>query len=340
MSNLKIVEAYLTNNPCYKTNRTITVKGLMLHSVGCPQPSAKVFVNNWNKASYTAACVHAFIDANDGTVYQTLPWTHRAWHCGDYANNTHIGVEMCEPAQIVYVGGASFKYDESKLPTIQKAITTAYDSAVKLFASLCKTYNLDPLADGVIISHREGYLRGWASNHGDPEHLWSQAKMPYTMDGFRKAVAECMGKEPSVEPDDKDEEVETPDVDEVKHLYRVRKSADDAASQIGAFSILTNATNFCDRYPGYSVYDETGALVYPKHKVPFYIQVRFEETPLTIYKSASTTGGAWSSTVKTGVYTIVKIQNGSGSKEGFGLLKAYSDRSNGYVNLDDVKHYL
>ena len=71
---MKLIESILTKNPCYTAGRRITVKGLMLHSVGCPQPSAQVFVRNWNKASYDRACVHAcvhaFIDGNDGTVYQ------------------------------------------------------------------------------------------------------------------------------------------------------------------------------------------------------------------------------------------------------------------------------
>ena len=57
---------------------------------------------------------------------------------------------------------------------------------------LCKEYDLDPLADGVIISHAEGHKRGIASNHGDPEHLWRQLGMGYTMDGFRKDVKNSM----------------------------------------------------------------------------------------------------------------------------------------------------
>ena len=59
---------------------------------------------------------------------------------------------------------------------------------MELFADLCKQLNLDPLADGVIISHKEGYKRGVASNHGDPEHIWS--KFGLNMDLFRAAVAE------------------------------------------------------------------------------------------------------------------------------------------------------
>ena len=98
---MKLVQSILTKNPCYTAGRKITVKGLMLHSVGCPQPKASVFINSWNSPSYDSACVHGFIDGNDGTVYQTLPWNHRGWHCGSGSrgsgNNTHIGVEMCEP---------------------------------------------------------------------------------------------------------------------------------------------------------------------------------------------------------------------------------------------------
>ena len=187
---MKLIEAIMTKNPCYKAGRKITVKGLMLHSVGCPQPRASVFINSWNSASFDRACVHGFIDGNDGTVYQTLPWNHRGWHCGSSingsANNTHIGVEMCEPACITYTGGASFKC--SDLATARAVAKRTYEAAVELFAMLCKQYGLDPLADGVIISHKEGHARGITTNHGDPEHLWSQLGMGYTMNTFRKAV--------------------------------------------------------------------------------------------------------------------------------------------------------
>ncbi len=188
---MKLVESILTKNPCYTAGQKITVKGLMLHSVGCPQPSAQVFVRNWNKASYDRACVHAFIDGNDGTVYQCLPWNHRGWHCGASGNNTHIGVEMCEPACIKYTGGAIFTC--SDLTPACAVARTTYQAAVELFAMLCQKFNLDPLGDGVIVSHKEGCKRGIASNHGDPEHLWSQLGMPYTMDTFRAAVKAAMG---------------------------------------------------------------------------------------------------------------------------------------------------
>ena len=181
---MKLVESIMTQNPCYTAGRKITVKGLMLHSVGCSQPSASVFIKNWNKPTYTNACVHGFIDANDGTVYQTLPWDHRGWHGGGSSNNTHIGVEMCEPSCIKYTSGASFTC--SDLASARAAAKRTYDAAVELFAMLCEKFSLDPLKD--ICSHKEGCAKGIASNHGDPEHLWTQLGTGYTMDTFRKAV--------------------------------------------------------------------------------------------------------------------------------------------------------
>ena len=192
---MKLVESILTRNPCYAAGRKITVKGLMLHSVGCPQPKASAFISSWNSPAHDTSCVHGFIDGNDGTVYQTLPWNHRGWHCGSGSkgsgNNTHIGVEMCEPACIRYTAGSNFTC--SNPAEARSAAKRTYEAAVELFAMLCKKYGLDPLADGVIISHREGHSRGIASNHGDPEHLWTQLGMGYTMDGFRRAVKEAMG---------------------------------------------------------------------------------------------------------------------------------------------------
>ena len=191
---MKLVESILMKNPCYTAGRKITVKGLMLHSVGCPQPKASAFISSWNSPSHGGSCVHGFIDGNDGTVYQTLPWNHRGWHCGSGSNgsgnNTYIGVEMCEPACIRYTSGSNFTCSDTA--TAKAVAKRTYETAVELFAMLCEKYGLDPLADGVIISHREGCARGIASNHGDPEHLWIQLGMGYTMDGFRKAVRAAM----------------------------------------------------------------------------------------------------------------------------------------------------
>ena len=198
---MKIIKYFSTNNPCYKNNvnkadsRYTTFQsrgpqGLMLHSVGCSQPSAKVFADRWNRSGIEVA-VHAVLQA-DGTVYQCLPWNYRGWHAGSTANNTHVGVEMTEPSQITYTGGSTFTVSDKA--AAQEQAKGTYQTAVELFAQLCKEYSLDPLGDGVIISHHEGYLRGVATDHGDPEHLWKGLGLSYTMDGFRKDVKAAMSE--------------------------------------------------------------------------------------------------------------------------------------------------
>ena len=227
---MTLVESLLTKNPCYTAGRKIKVKGLMLHSVGCPQPSASVFVKNWNKASYDRACVHAFVDGNTGTVYQTLPWDHRGWHGGGSSNNTHIGVEMCEPACIKYTGGANFTCSD---PATAKAVAArTYKAAVELFAILCKQFGLDPLKDGVIVSHKEGSARGIASNHGDPEHLWNQLGTGYTMNGFRAAVKAAMGAGVVTTPETPAKPTTAPETGKLTP-YKVRITATDLNIRTG-----------------------------------------------------------------------------------------------------------
>ena len=191
---MKITETFLTKNPCYiKGQKLKAIQGLMLHSVGCAQPKASAFINTWNSPSYNRACVHAFIDANDGVIYQTLPWNYFGWHCGGSGNSTHIGVEMCEPDCIKYTGGTSIKVLNKE--KAQSMVQKTYNSAVELFAYLCIKYNLDPLKKGVIVSHKEGHSLRIATNHGDPEHLWKGVGLNYTMDTFRKDVAEHINKD-------------------------------------------------------------------------------------------------------------------------------------------------
>ena len=198
---MQLIENFLTLNPCYHANMTNAddryttfqrrgPQGLVLHSVGCAQPSAQVFTKKWNSPSYDRACVHAFIDANSGAVYQCLPWNFRAWHVGGSANNTHVGVEMCEPSAIKYTPGAKFTITDKDKAF--KQCETAYKAAVELFAMLCKKYNLDPLKDGVILSHYECGKRGIGSGHVDPEHLWTGLGIGYTMAGFRQDVKRAM----------------------------------------------------------------------------------------------------------------------------------------------------
>ena len=193
---MQILNKMMKNSPLYKSNTQIKPQGLMLHSVGCPQPKADVFIDQMDKSSANKG-VQAFIDA-EGKVHQTLPinFTKKTavknWHCGSgkngSGNNKWIGVEMTEPATIKYTKGSSFK--DLNPEETKKFVNATYKTAVEYFAYLCKGYGFDPLENGVIVSHSEGCKMGYASNHSDVEHIWS--KYGLTMNKFRKDVAAKM----------------------------------------------------------------------------------------------------------------------------------------------------
>lgn len=307
---LNIVNSIMTKNPCYTQGKTIEVKGLMLHSVGCPQPAASAFIKNWNSPSYGRACVHAFIDANDGKVYKTLPWNHRGWHGGGSSNNTHIGVEMCEPNCIKYTSGSNFTCSDKNKAI--EMVTRTYNSAVLLFAKLCKEFKLDPLKKGVIVSHKEGCALGIASNHGDPEHLWKGLGLSYTMDTFRSDVKKAMGTSSTTSNSNSTSN---------KEIYRVRKSWKDAKSQIGAYTVLDNAKNNCPK--GYYVFNSKGEVVYQienkkeDNKTTFKsYKVKITASTLNVRSGPGTNNKINTTVRKNKVYTIVDEKNG------WGLLKS------------------
>lgn len=310
---MNLIENICTKSDCYKAGKTIEVKGLMIHSVGCPQPKAQAFINNWNKSGANA-CVHAIIEP-DGDVYQLLPWTHRGWHGGGSSNNTHIGVEMTEPSTIKYTSGASWKEIGDGTNTKAHVLAT-YKHSVELFAYLCVKFGLDPLADGVIISHSEGHKRGIASNHGDVEHLWN--KFGLSMAQFRKDIKAEMGS------------TRTENKATAGMMYRVRKSWNDAKSQKGAYKVLANAKKCCDENPGYAVFDEKGNVVYTtKTKSTSYL-VKVNLSDLYIRTGPGTNYGKKGFIAK-GVYTIIEEADGKGATK-WGKLKSGA----GWISLDYV----
>lgn len=323
----------LTENDCYKAGKTITVKGIMVHSTGANNPNLKRYVgpddgllgqnrynNHWNTATPGGrqVCVHAFIGKlADGTIatYQTLPWNHRGWHGGGSSNNTHIGFEICE--------------DDLTDATY---FAKVYKEAVELCAYLCKEYGL---TEKNIICHCEGYKQGIASNHGDVMHWFP--KHGKSMDTFRADVKALLSS------DEKEEEkpAQTHPEKLTSGYYRVRKTWADKKSQVGAYRVLTNAKAVCDAHPGFSVYDNSGNVVYTAEAseivtetttdVPF--RVRVSITDLNIRRGAGTNYARTGRVTGVGVFTIVEVKSGQGSTAGWGKLKSGA----GWISLDYAK---
>lgn len=121
-------------------------------------------------------------------------------------------------------------------------------------------------------------------------------------------------------------------------LYRVRKSWSDAKSQKGAFNNLDNAKKCADANAGYSVFDESGNVVYTGKQtssgssdVPFLVQVTI--TDLNIRKGPGTNYAKTGKYTGKGLFTITEVKSGTGSSAGWGKLKSGA----GWISLDYAK---
>lgn len=246
---MQIIKKYITNNGCYQWSSQRIPIGIQLHSIGTATANAMNVINYWNQPGVEAAVTY-IVDANqDGIAYQILPEEIKTWADAGWANSKAITIEMAESGNIKYTGGANYVVlNESGFKSDFERV---YKTTIELIADICKRYGWNPktkLSNGLYLlsSHNEGRLAGLSSAHVDPEHMLSHFGL--TMDNVRSDVIKAMkGQGVSVEVKEQE-------------LYRVRKSWEDASSQIGAYSVLQNAKDNCA--PGYGVYDSKGKEVY------------------------------------------------------------------------------
>ena len=326
---MRLIKCILTANDCYKAGRTITPKGVMVHSTGANNPAVARYVqpvdtqadaaglytvlgtnrnkNDWNNPGLDV-CVHAFVgklaDGGVGSV-QTLPWNHRGWHAGTgtsggSANNTHIAFEICEDglADAAYFG-------------------KVYQEAVELTAMLCKQYNLNPLADGVVICHSEGYQRGVASNHADVMHWFP--KHGKNMNTFRQDVSKAMGGAPQVKP----QAPATP----TGKTYTVAKgdTLSGIAAQYGTTVDTLVELNGIQN-PNLIVVGQVLKLPGAAGFEPYTVKVSVTQLRIRSGPGTDTDSKGF---IAPGVYTIVEEADGPGAKR-WGKLKSGA----GWISLD------
>ena len=214
--------------------RAEKVKYIVIHYTGA-EGTAADNVKYFN-AGNRSVSAHYFVDRSGEIREYCDPARWYAWHCGGSLESSHhpyygkctnsnsIGVEIC-----THHNGKSWEFTEE-----------AVDAAGRLASYLMGQYGVP--ADNVIRHYDVTgkscpRVPGWGAVGGDAE--WEK---------FKKAIGA--------------EEVETPKTEE-KQWYRVRKSWEDAESQIGAYLILDNAIAEANNSgPKYAVYDWTGKEIY------------------------------------------------------------------------------
>ena len=176
---------YITENDGYKYNGALAgPKGIVLHSTAMPGYDADAIFDNFNRPK-RGASIHGAVD--DKKFIQIMPWTKKAGHVGSGSrgtlNSTHIGIEMCEPSGLTYNSAGSVITGYAPPEGYFAAV---WEKAVYVFAELCREFGLDPLGDGVILSHAEAHARGYGDNHADTGHWFRWENV--TMDDFRRDV--------------------------------------------------------------------------------------------------------------------------------------------------------
>ena len=210
-------------------NNVGRIKYIVIHYVGA-LGGAKANCQYY-AGQYIGASAHYFVGF-EGEIWQSVADEDVAWHCGassykhkECRNTNSIGIELCVRKRNTSRLGAEDKdwYFEDE--------TVA--AAVELTKYLMKKY-------GVPASH---VIRHYDVTGKICPNPYVYNTTAHTWDEFKKKIsggaALTTGK-----------------------LYRVRKSWEDAASQLGAFEELENAKKACKA--GYTVYDWNGKAVYPK----------------------------------------------------------------------------
>ena len=200
---MTILSCLHTESKCWRVHEEAHPIGIVVHSTGVNQPRLARYVqpssddqnreellsllgvnrngNHWNREVDKA--VHYMIGLlQDGSaaIAQTLPEDICAWGVGsgkkgsyNYDPTAHIQFEICED-------------DLSD----RSYFLTCYALAVSLCADICRRHGWK---ESVILSHKEAYRKGYASNHGDIDH-WLK-RYGLTMNDFRADVRRLLEPE-------------------------------------------------------------------------------------------------------------------------------------------------
>jgi len=263
--------------------------------------------NLFAQSSRQASCNYG-ID-KDGRVGLIVEEKNRSWCSSSSSNdNRAVTIECASDATAPW----AFR-------------DVVYQKLITLCADICKrngkkkllwlgdketTLKYTPAADEMLLTvHR------WYANKSCPGD-WMYARMG---DLAAKVTAQLGGSTAPVNP--------------VPELYRVRKTWADAATQKGAYKVLSNAKKCADSNPGYSVFDATGKVVYtPAHAMePYKVQVSIPD--LNIRTGPGTNYQKTGKYTGKGVFTIIEEAAGKGSTKGWGRLKS----GGGWISLDYCK---
>ncbi|MGN0408876.1 MAG: N-acetylmuramoyl-L-alanine amidase [Lachnospiraceae bacterium] len=306
---------YTRLSPNHSGQRNLVIDRISPHSV-VGQCSAES-LGEWFAQVSTQASSNYGID-KDGRVGLYVEEKNRSWCTSSNANDQRAVTIECAS-------------DTSEPYRMNEKV---YAKLIELCADICrrngkkkllwfadknKSLNYTTKSDEMLITvHR------WFANKSCPGN-WLYARLGDVADQVTKRLGSGN--------DEMTESVQ-------KKYYRVRKAWEDAASQIGAYTVLENAKQMADKNPGYTVFDWNGKALYKSGEsdradsgmtnadCPFMVKVSVPNLNIRV--------GAGTDTAKTGhytgigVFTILEVREGKGSDAGWRKLKS----GTGWIALD------
>lgn len=312
MSNSSLV-SYTKLSPNHSGQRTHSIDRITPHCV-VGQLSAESICGCFTSPSRQASCNYGI--GTDGKIALCVEEKNRSWCSSSNANDQRAVTIECA----------------SDLKEPYAMNDKVYASLVNLCVDICKrngkkkllwlgdkdkTLNYSPKSDEMVLTvHR------WFANKSCPGN-WLYARLG----NLATEVTKKLGGTSTT----------TPSTPAKETLYRVRKTWADSKSQLGAYKVLDNAKKKADENPGYSVFNESGKVVYsgktstPAQTFKPYL-VKVTADVLNIRKGAGTNYGTNGAIRDKGVYTIVAEANGQGATK-WGKLKSGA----GWISLDYTK---
>jgi N-acetylmuramoyl-L-alanine amidase CwlA len=220
------------------TWKLINVRKLVIHYTANPGASARNHKNYFANLSDRSASAHIFVDSKEAICI--LPLDEVAFHANEKkCRIPELKGNIRKPNGEIYYGDANVTTIGIEL-CIEKDGEFHEDTlknSAQVFADLCKAFKLDPIED--IVRHND------ITGKNCPAPFVENTK---DYNDFKKSVKALI----------------TPKQTETAEVYRVRKSWEDVASQIGAYKDLEGARELADEKAkeGYEVYNKDGKVVY------------------------------------------------------------------------------
>lgn len=303
---LNIINKTSTHNTTYLQNRKIEY--IVLHytagtsskagtaqntanyfSTTTRQASADFIVDDGNIVQYNSDINNRYCWSVGGSKYTKKYTSESGKYYGICKNRNSISIEMCSRK----TNSKTLNAEDTDWYLTESTI----NNAIELTKYLMKTYNID--TDHVIMHHQ-------VTGKPCPNPFCINESRLVEWNKFKSKLTKS--SVPTITP--------PTTTTTTRELYRVRKSWNDAGSQIGAYSILENAKKNCP--DGYSVYDSKGNVVYSKNTS--YI-VQITASTLNVRAGAGTGYKITTTVKKNQKYTIVEEKNGWGKlKSGAGWI--------------------